>query len=52
MRLLAAFYLSVSTFAAMAISSAPHSDYGWQPEYKKLYLRGGVDIFKIGRAHV
>jgi hypothetical protein len=47
MRLLFALCLLVS-LAARGNTSAPHSDYGWLPEYKKLFLRGGAEFLLSG----
>ncbi len=45
MKLIFSFLFLIVALSVSATSSAPHSDYGWLPEYKKLFLRGGVDIF-------
>ena len=37
--------LPLTTFASG--NSAPHADYAWLPEYKKLFIRGGMDFFNI-----
>ncbi len=46
MKLIAVLLLCVFVNPAFAsANSAPHADYAWTPDYKKLFLRGGIDLY-------
>jgi len=46
MKFILALLLWLIPFTAFgSANSAPHSDFAWIPEYKKLFIRGGMELF-------
>ncbi len=39
------FFLSTANAALQVANAAPHSDYAWLPDYKRLFLRAGANLF-------